>query len=244
MTHIVDRNLAIGFAVALTLAALVAVGIRGLELPVLQVHRAAPPEPRARAAWAEPRDIDWRPKAAAKAPESVAASPEPAAVRPAKANGRAVTPSPGTGAPVSEAPGGEVVVAAVAQSDGAAGPGDGVGPSGSTSAEAAGNRSGGSGEALYGPGDVDVPPQPLAVTQPPFPPAAEKLGLTAQVQLTFVIEADGRVSRIDVHCGGCDSSFLRATRETVRSWQFAPARLHGQPVRVRVEQRIHFDLDE
>ncbi len=82
------------------------------------------------------------------------------------------------------------------------------------------------------------------MSQPPFPSAAQKLGLAAEVLLTLIIETDGHVSHIDAHCGDCDPSFLRTTRETARTWRFAPARLHGQPVRARLEHRIHFELDE
>lgn len=93
-------------------------------------------------------------------------------------------------------------------------------------------------------GDVDVPPQPLTTPQPPFPAGAEERGLEAEVSLSLIIEADGRVSEARATCQACDPGFLRVTRDTARTWRFAPAKLHGQPVRVQVTQRIHFELDE
>ncbi len=240
MTGIVDRNLLIGFAVAIPLAGLVSLGVGNLPLPVLRSRLDTPAEPRARAAWAEPRDIDWRPKAAVKASQTVpaaapAASPQPRAALAGKPHAHLAEAESGASPSLSAAPGGAVAVAAE-------GPGNTV--AGEAGGADAHGPSAGSGDAVYGPGDVDVPPQPLVMPQAPFPPAAEKLGLSAEVMLVLIVEADGHVTHIDAHCGGCDPSFLRSARETARSWRFAPARLHGQPVRVRVEQPIHFDLDE
>ncbi len=245
MTHLVDRNLAVGIAVALALAALAVLGVRAVPIHIFQAPAVAP-ETRAGAAWAEPREVDWRPRAAPKAPETATAALPVAVVpatAPSRAHARAADAPVATGLPSVAAPGGEVAVAPGALL-GTAAPVSAAAGAGGGGAAPASPTSNGEGEAIWGPGDVDVPPQPLATPQPAFPSAAEKLGLSADVVLTLVIELDGRVSHVDTHCVGCDASFLRSTRETARTWRFVPARLHGQPVRVRVEQRIHFDLDD
>ena len=115
---------------------------------------------------------------------------------------------------------------------------------GGQGADGASHAATGSGDSIWGPGDVDVPPQPIATPQPRFPAEAEKLGLSADVVVALVVEVDGRVSHVDAHCVACDARFLRAARDAARNWRFSPARLHGAPVRVRVEQHIRFDLDD
>lgn len=235
-----DRNLLVGFAVSLTLAALLAVLVQNVPI---HLFRPSPPPPpvRAGAVWAESRDLSWQPRIAVPpaAPAAVPeASPPPRAGKPKQTSAPAVV--------IAAAPGGGVAVAvappASAAPSGVGEPGApppspaaGAGPTGAAPADAA---------QVYGPGDVDVPPAPIAAPQPPFPPAAQQLGLAAEVVLALVIEADGRVSHVDARCSGCDASFLRSTRETARTWRFTPARLRGEAVRVRVEQRIHFDLDD
>ncbi len=241
MTATMDRNLLVGTLVALTLAALLALAVRSLPVHVfrLPVPVAAP---RASSAWAEPRDIDWRPRAA-----PAAAAPVPAAVAqaleaPGKSRARAPAPA---GLTVPAGARGAVAVPVAAAGEAVAAPAAvAAGAGGAPAAAVAGPAATGAADAVYGPGDVDVPPAPLAFAQPRFPAAAEQLGLAADVLVSFVVDIDGHVSQIDARCAACDASFLRAARAAARTWRFTPARLHGQPVRVRVEQPLHFELDE
>ena len=107
-----------------------------------------------------------------------------------------------------------------------------------------GSGAGGAGDGIYGPGDVDEPPRPLSDSRPAFPSRALRMGLTAQVDLAFVIETDGNVTQVAAQCGSCDPMFLQAARQAAHGWRFVPARRQGQTVRVRVAHRIRFDLDE
>jgi TonB family protein len=243
MTQAMDRNLLAGFAIAVALAGCLLAFVRSLPIHLLDGPLPAATQPRPRAAWTTERDIDWRPRAAAKAPES--AEVPAAAAAPYASAPRVSAPAPA----VKRVANGAVAVPAVASKADSAAPGELV-PSGASAGGAvisvakAGGAAADASTAVYGPGDVDVPPQAQFAPQPRYPAEAQRLGLTAEVILTLVIEADGQVSHVEVRCNACDPAFLRVTRETARTWRFAPARLHGAPVRVRVEQRFPFVLDD
>ncbi len=244
MTSHVDRNLLTGLAISLALAAVLALAV--LRLPPRPFHASppAPPEPRASSAWAEPRDIDWRPRAAHAAPQPADSAPPAAAS--AKTRPQARARAAVGGIAVAAGPTGAVAVPAASGAAGAAVPAEvaAVGADGQGAGASAAGAGAGAGDAVYGLGDVDVPPQPLTPLDAPFPPNAQRLGLSAQVLLTLVLDVEGRVAHVDARCTGCDPSFLRAARDAARTWRFAPARLHGQTVRVRVEKPLVFELDE
>ena len=249
-----DRNLTVGLVTALLLAAMVA--WLAQSVPVRQWVAGAPAmTERAPSAWAVPRqwhapdDLVWKPRAhdappvAPQATAPVESPPPPA--RPAAAKpSLAVAPAGGgVAVPVVAAP---VAPVAAPAPVGAGGQGD---PAASaTSGEGAGDAGGTDANTVLAVANVDTPPQPVDAPQPPFPPVAERLGLSAQVHVSCVIEPDGRVTNLHIRCdpagATCHPSFLATTRTTVQHWRFSPARLRGQPVRVNVSQVIRFDLDD
>jgi TonB family protein len=74
-----------------------------------------------------------------------------------------------------------------------------------------------------------------------YPPLLRDAGVGGTVSLGFVIDAAGRVEEGSIKVLDSDNAaFSGAARGVVRVMRFAPARVHGRPVRVRVELPISF----
>jgi protein TonB len=124
---------------------------------------------------------------------------------------------------------------------------DGVG-SGHTGGMGDSQRSGigegngpGEGGAGNGSGRGVSAPRLLREVKAVYTEEARRLGLTGDVVLSIVIEADGRVAAVRLVRGlgaGLDERAMAAVRE----WQFAPARRLGTPVAVTVEAVVSFNL--
>jgi TonB family protein len=73
----------------------------------------------------------------------------------------------------------------------------------------------------------------------PFPEAAKRSRLQGVVELSFLIDENGRVGELQVvESGG--KVFDDAVLETVKSWQYEPATKHGVRVKMRWLQRFRF----
>jgi protein TonB len=124
---------------------------------------------------------------------------------------------------------------------------DGVGP-GKTGGIGDSQRSGigegngpGDGGAGNGSGRGVSAPRLLREVKAVYTEDARRLGITGEVVLSIVIEADGRVGAVRLVRGlgaGLDERAIAAVRE----WQFAPARRLGTPVAVTVEAVVAFNL--
>ncbi len=89
---------------------------------------------------------------------------------------------------------------------------------------------------------VDTPPRPLRRAPLTYPPTARAKGITGEVTLNLLVEADGRVSEVRVESAQPPGWFEAAAKEAVRRWRFQPARYQGKAVRVWARQRIKFQL--
>jgi protein TonB len=124
---------------------------------------------------------------------------------------------------------------------------DGAGPGttggvGNTPRSGIGEGSGpGEGGAGYGNGRGVSPPRLLHEVKAVYTEDARRLGLTGEVVLSIVVEADGHVGNVRLVRGlgaGLDERAIAAVRE----WQFAPAKRLGTPVAVTVEAVVSFNL--
>ncbi|MBU1225554.1 MAG: TonB family protein [Gammaproteobacteria bacterium] len=90
---------------------------------------------------------------------------------------------------------------------------------------------------------VDVHPRALREIVPDYPEDADRQRLSGKVRLQLKLEADGRVSDIEiVHAdppGVFDASALKAFRDA----HFAPAQKNGRPVRARVLIEVVYDWE-
>ena len=95
----------------------------------------------------------------------------------------------------------------------------------------------------YGVRDLDVQPRALREIVPDYPAAADRQRLSGKVRLQLKLEADGRISDIEVVSatppGVFDASAIQAFREA----RFAPAQKNGRPVRARVVIEVLYDWE-
>lgn len=253
-----DRNLALGIGCALALHVGLAWGAVRLRPPPVRV---APP-PLEHVAEAVAVDVELphpraplpaEPLPVAQAGAQVAAVPQPSRsavlVRPHRSVAKAAPPQPDP-APVASAapplaPGGATAPAEAVGTAGA--PHHGAAPVAGSGETPGGGPASGAGDVDAGPlaaGAVDEPPRILHANAPLYPERAERRREETVVRLRAVVDATGLVTAVDVRCDACDSAFLDATRAAVRSWRFAPARLHGRAVAVRFAQDIEFALPD
>ncbi|MGN8069581.1 energy transducer TonB [Mucilaginibacter sp. 22184] len=118
------------------------------------------------------------------------------------------------------------------------GPGEGTAPSSTT---------------VYDPGTLEVMPEPVGGAAAwgkflqknlRFPAVAQEQGVSGRVIMSFIIEKDGSLSNIKVERGagyGFDEEALRVLK-LAKAWK--PGIQNGQPVRVRYNIPINFQLSE
>jgi TonB family protein len=88
-------------------------------------------------------------------------------------------------------------------------------------------------------GEVLTPPRLLAGASADYPDEARRLQLEGSVLVDVTVEPDGRVGRVAV-VESAGSLLDEAVMAAVTGWRFEPARLEGQPVRVRWRYRQTF----
>lgn len=91
-------------------------------------------------------------------------------------------------------------------------------------------------------GDYD-PPKPLHVVAPVYPFDLKRLGVAGMVNLSCVIDEQGRVRDPRVE-DATHSSFGQAAREALEQWTFTPAIRDGTPFAVRIALPMKFTLND
>jgi TonB family protein len=86
-----------------------------------------------------------------------------------------------------------------------------------------------------------VKPKVKRQKDPKYTPAAMKLGVQGIVTLEAIIGTDGKVEKVRVKTALYPELDQEAV-ETVKRWEFEPARLYLEPVRVMVEIQMEFRL--
>jgi TonB family protein len=86
-----------------------------------------------------------------------------------------------------------------------------------------------------------VKPKVKRQKDPKYTPAAMKLGLQGVVTLQAIIGTDGKVEKVRVK-ESLHPELDREAIETVKAWEFEPARLYLETVRVMVEIQMEFRL--
>lgn len=96
---------------------------------------------------------------------------------------------------------------------------------------------------------ADMPPVVVKAVAPYYPLAQKNFGLSGEVIVAFVVEADGSLSDVHaVHPPGAkltatDTMFAEAAVECVKKWKFRPAQAGGHPVRAKLRVPIQFKID-
>jgi protein TonB len=95
----------------------------------------------------------------------------------------------------------------------------------------------------YSARDVDVHPRALREIVPDYPADADRKRLSGKVRLQLKLEADGRVTDIDVVSATPPEVFNESARKAFREARFAPAQKNGRPVRALVLIEVVYDWE-
>ena len=91
--------------------------------------------------------------------------------------------------------------------------------------------------------DLDVQPRALREIVPDYPPDADRSRLSGRVRLQLELEADGRISDVDVVSASPPGVFEASAVRAFREARFAPAQKNGRPVRARVVIEVLYDWE-
>lgn len=179
------------------------------------------------------------PHTAAKPPLAVAAA-QPDAQPPTpslRASNEAVEPTP-VATPASALPAESVPpLAASAQPDAAAAaPATPASPSAVTLTSAVDLT-------YYSVRDLDQQPRALREIVPDYPADADRQRLSGKVRLQLKLEADGRVSDVEVVSAAPPDLFNDSAVRAFRDARFAPAQRNGRPVRALVLITVVYDWE-
>lgn len=217
----------IGSRLSRPLAAIgISLGVHGALLALVQV---APPGTTGGAGVIEARLMQVAPHAE-QAPDTVEAPmPEPdvALLSPGE-TAEALPVAAAQAPPVAEA-----APPAIAPSDAAPAPG----------ADAAPDLAISSGVDLtyYGSRELDAPPRALRDILPDYPHEADRLRQSGKVRLQLKLEADGRVSNVEVLGADPPGMFDESARKAFGAARFAPPLKGGRPVRALLVIEVAYD---
>lgn len=87
---------------------------------------------------------------------------------------------------------------------------------------------------------VDQQPRIVARTRPDYPYRARRRNISGQVVLKFLVDTQGRVTRVSVISAEPEGVFEESAREAVSKWRFKPGLIKGKPVKTWVRVPIRF----
>ena len=93
----------------------------------------------------------------------------------------------------------------------------------------------------YNARDLDVQPHALRVIRPDYPVEADRQRVSGTLRLQLKLEADGRVSDIEVVSATPPGVFEDSAIKAFRDARFAPAQKNGRPVRALVVIEVVYD---
>ncbi|MDB6174051.1 MAG: hypothetical protein JWL59_3362 [Chthoniobacteraceae bacterium] len=109
---------------------------------------------------------------------------------------------------------------------------------------ASGHAQGAQGSGISGNGLGYTPPRFRTRYKPPYPEAARAQRLEGTVTLRVSVDARGRVAGVGIQLSSGHAILDRAAVNSVRSWQFEPARSNGTAVAAEVELPVRFRFEE
>lgn len=95
----------------------------------------------------------------------------------------------------------------------------------------------------YSARDLDVQPRALRQIRPDYPDEADRQKLSGTLRLQLKLEADGRVSDVDVMSATPPGLFEKSAIKAFRDARFAPAQKNGRPVRALVIIEVVYDWE-
>lgn len=93
----------------------------------------------------------------------------------------------------------------------------------------------------YSARDVDVHPRALHEVIPVYPADADRRRVSGKLRLQLKLQADGRVSDLEVLSASPPGVFDESALQAFRTARFAPAQKNGRPVRALVQIEVVYD---
>jgi periplasmic protein TonB len=78
--------------------------------------------------------------------------------------------------------------------------------------------------------------------RPVYPKDAKRAGIQGDVKLNIIITKTGEVGELHLVSG--NTALAAAAIEAVKQWRFAPCRLNGEPVAVKTQIDVPFNLNQ
>jgi len=95
----------------------------------------------------------------------------------------------------------------------------------------------------YSARDLDVQPRALRKIEPDYPAEADRQRLSGKLRLQLKLEADGRVSDVEVVGANPPDVFNESAIKAFRDARFSPAQKNGRPVRARMLIELVYDWE-
>jgi len=201
-----------------------------VEAPVIEVRLVAPSAPAANVPPPPPSPVVPVPEVApiaqlapSPAPKALPVAPPPPAVVPPPAA------TPPHDAPLPMAPTAPVVAKTEQAPSPAAAPAPAAALTSSVDL------------TYYNARDLDVQPHALRVIRPDYPAEADRQRVSGTLRLQLKLEADGRVSDIEIVSATPPGIFEDSAIKAFRDARFAPAQKNGRPVRALVVIEVVYD---
>ena len=90
--------------------------------------------------------------------------------------------------------------------------------------------------------ELDQRPVIRIQQHPLFPAEMRRAGITGEVNIRFIVDADGNVRDPDV-ISASNSEFEIAALQAISRWKFRPGRRNGHNVNTRMTEEIGFELE-
>lgn len=91
-------------------------------------------------------------------------------------------------------------------------------------------------------GELDRPPRSTLQVPPVYPYRARARNIEGYVDVRFTLTREGTIADIDVVDSVPGQTFIDAARRAVSRWRFEPGLRKGDPVAVRMQVRLRFQL--
>jgi len=99
-------------------------------------------------------------------------------------------------------------------------------------------------QLFYNAEDLDQKPRPVAEIKPLYPFRAKRMAIEGYVKVRFLVDDQGRVSRVTILESDPEGVFDASVVKTLPTWRFHPGRIMGKEVSSWVETKIVFELNE
>ncbi|MFH2132477.1 MAG: TonB family protein [bacterium] len=97
-------------------------------------------------------------------------------------------------------------------------------------------------KSIYTPEEIDRPLIPLVRNPPVYPRNAKRRKIEGWVDIIFIITPAGGVEDVRITASHPPEIFEQPVLRSVSGWRFSPGTVNGKPVRIRVKQRVRFEL--